>query len=59
MAGYVYYHGDGRTAVGSGVWTRAVADRPEALREGFDRMMGEAPLDGWLRDAEPASEAES
>jgi flavin-dependent dehydrogenase len=58
-AGYVYYLGDGRAAVGGSVWTRAVADCPETLREGFDRMMGEAPLDGWLRDAAPASEAES
>jgi hypothetical protein len=58
-AGYVYYLGDGRAAVGGSVRTRAVADRPETLREGSDRMMEEAPLDGWLRDAEPTSEAES
>ena len=36
---------------GGSVWTRAVADRPETLGEGFDRMMGEASLDGWLRGA--------
>jgi hypothetical protein len=58
VAGYVYYLGDGRAAVGGSVWTRAVADHPETLREGIDRMRGR-PLAGWLRDAEPASEAES
>ena len=58
-AGYVYYLGDGRAAVGGSVWTRDVARHPETLRESFDRMMGEAPFAGWLRNAEPASEAES
>ncbi len=58
-AGYAYYLGDGRAAVGGSVWTRALADRPETLREHFDRMLQEAPLDVWLKDAEPASEAES